>query len=166
MHLRTTAVVHEKSNASLIIAAILFGVFVIAMETVFKDAVRLPGHRAFPGALGLLIFAQAFAPMMLVIFAGSVSTFLVMAGYLNPWFIGVWMITAAVIWVASRTRLADTLGYFLLCGLIFGLMSFLVKMSGFHHTPQTFRAAGYIAFGALGGLTSFGVIRGLKHVQQ
>ena len=156
---RNSIVLGERSTTSLVVLAILFGVFTIGLETVFHVSVKLPGHRAFPGALAMLVFAEAFAPLMLIAFAGLVSTILVASGHAQLLAIGVWMITALAIFGVNRTKLAHSLFYFVLCGTVFGLLRYLSSSWGFHHTPEMIRVGGHMGFGALGGFLAFGVAR-------
>ena len=45
--------------------AISVGILAVLLDTVLDVPVRLPGHRAFPGALTILLFADSFVPMVL-----------------------------------------------------------------------------------------------------
>lgn len=157
MHTKNSMVLGERSTTSLVVLAIVFGLLTTGLETVFHISVKLPGHRAFPGALALLIFAEAFAPLMLIGFAGLVSAILVTTGHADTLAIGVWVVTAVTIYGVSRTRLAHSLFYFVLCGLVFGLLRYLSNSWGFHHTPDAVRIGGHMGFGAIGGFMAYGV---------
>jgi hypothetical protein len=157
-----TAILKNDSTASLVILAIVFGLFAIGMETVFNMPVKFPGHRAFPGALALLVFAEAFAPLALLLFAGVISAFLVAAGGAPMVIVAVWLVAAFLIYAISNTRLAKTIFFFVIGGLIFGGLRYLAFFKGFHHTPELIRLAGHLSFGGLAGLISFGACRGFS----
>ncbi len=165
MQTLTRAITTERSTVSLMTLAIIFGLFTLAMESAFHIPVKLPGHRAFVGALALLTFAEAFAPVMLIGFAGMISAILVLGMNAHPLTAVVWVSAAIVIWLLGKTRRtrvrshAYTAAYFLLCGLLFGLFRYLAMMKGFHHTPEVIRMAGHLGFGSFAGLISFGATR-------
>ena len=164
MSTKTRVLLGEQSTLTLATIAILFGIFTIALETAFHLPVRLPGHRAFPGALALVMFAQVFAPLVLIGFATSVSAISVLGGH-SPWLaMGVWILTALGLWGLKNTKIGNSIAFFLVGGLLFGLLRYLSVSKGFHHTPELMRIAGHLGFGLLGGLTSFGVSKaaGLK----
>ncbi len=147
----------ESSTMPLVVAAVALGLLAIAMETVLHVPMKLPGHRALPGALALLIFAQAFAPLMLLALAGAVSSILVLMGHGDPISIAVWMVAALAIWRLSGTKLERSVTLFLIGGLLFGLLRYLSMMKGFHHTPELIRLGGHLGFGGIGGLLSYGI---------
>ncbi len=159
MTTKSISILSEKSTMPLVIAAIAMGLLTIGMETVLSVPMRLPGHRAFVGALALLVCAQAFAPLVLVGFAAAVSSFLVLAGNANPLSIVVWVVAALVIWKMTTTKLNRSIALFLLCGLLFGMLRYLAMFKGFHHTPELVRLGGHLGFGGAGGLLSYGITR-------
>lgn len=147
------------TSTQLIVAALVLGLFVILFEGAIHLPIRLPGHRAFPGALALLVAAEAFAPLLLAVFASVIPAYLVISGQYGPWTLLVWATTALLAWRLGKTAIAQKFVYFLLCGLAFGLFSYLSKFAGFHKTPELLRVGGHLAFGALGGIASFGISR-------
>jgi hypothetical protein len=147
----------DTSTMPLVVAALSLGLLTIAMETVMHVPMKIPGHRALPGALALLVFAQAFTPLILLAFAGAVSSMLVLTGHADPISIGVWMVAALAIWRMSGTKLERSVALFLLGGLLFGLLRYLSLMKGFHHTPEIIRLGGHLGFGGVGGLLSYGI---------
>ena len=159
MIVKARALLTGESTATLAIIAILFGIFTLALETAFHLPVRLPGHRAFPGALALLMFAQAFAPAVLIGFATIVSAILVLGGHATWLAIGVWVLTALGLWALRNTRIGQTFAFFIFGGLLFGLLRYLSVSHGFHHTPDIIRISGHLGFGLLGGMVSLGVSR-------
>jgi hypothetical protein len=159
MTTKSIAVWTEKTTVPLVLTAVSLGLLTIGLETVLHIPMKLPGHRAFVGALALLVCAEAFAPLILVAFAGAVSTFLVVAGGAPPISIAVWMAAALVIWKLGGTRLQNSVAIFLLGGLVFGFFRYLALMKGFHHTPELIRLGGHLGFGGAGGLISFGIAR-------
>ena len=156
---KARVLLREDSTFTLAIIAILFGIFTLALETAFHLPVRLPGHRAFPGALALLMFASAFAPLVLIGFAAAVSAVLVIGGHATGLAIGVWVLTGFGLWALQNTRLGKTVAFFILGGLLFGFLRYASVSQGFHHTPEALRIFGHLGFGLLGGVTSLGVTR-------
>lgn len=142
--------------------AVLMAAFVgpsVAVESAFAVALRLPGHRALPGALVLLMLARVFAPMMFMGFAVVTSSFLVLAGFGSPLHIAVWTVSAALLIFVYREEISRSVVSFLLMGLAFGLVTWLSKSFGFHETPEFVRCAGHCAFGAAGGLAAWAATR-------
>jgi len=160
--MKTAAFVNPRSSASLAATAIVLALLAIAMETVLDVPLKLPGHRALPGAMALLVFAEAFAPILLIAFAGVVSAALVLQGTASAPLVAVWIAAALGIAAMGRTRLAHGAAYFLLGGLLFGLLRCLSASFGWHHTPDLVRYGGHAAFGALGGLAAYGLSRVLS----
>jgi hypothetical protein len=165
---RSFTLTTERSTGTLVALAILLGAFAIGQELVFDIPLKLPGHRALPGALALLVFAEAFAPLMIVLFAAIVSTSLLALGLGDggPLIAAVWIGAALALFAMMHTRLRDTPWRFLLGGLAFGLLRYLSVLPGFHHTPELARIAGHLGFGLLGGLVAFALSRGLARKQR
>ncbi len=151
---------------AVVLLALAFGVFTVVAETVFHVPLKLPGHRVLPGALALLMFAEAFAPLALIGFAAAVSSVLVMSGESPAIVIAVWVVASLGIWAVGRSRIAGRFLYFLIGGVLFGGLMFMSKMMGPHHTPNLIRAAGHLGFGALGGIVSFGASKVLGSGKQ
>ena len=154
-------VFNETRSTRLVVAAILIALTVLAMETVLAVPLKLPGHRALPGAIALLVFAEAFAPLLVLGLAATISAVLVLGQAASPLIFAVWVVAALVVVALQRTRLAHTVFFFLAGGLVFGLLRYLAMAKGLHHTPDLIRLAGHLAFGGLGGAVSFGLVRGL-----
>jgi hypothetical protein len=162
---RVKALISNEAPASarLIIVAMLIGLLTLALETVLSVPLKAPGHRALPGALALLLFAEAFAPVVLLGFAAAISTILIFAGGQPPLVLAVWGLSALGIAALGRSPIAHKVVYFLLGGLVFGLLRYLLLSSGMHHTPELIRVVGHLGFGALGGALALGLVRGLSH---
>lgn len=163
MNSKVKALVVNDSPASLrlVIVALLIGGLALALETVLNVSLKLPGHRSLPGALALLLFAEAFAPLVLLGLAAMVSTVLVVAGGQPVLALAVWGLSAGGIAILGRTPMAHKAVYFVAGGLLFGLLRYLLLSSGMHHTPELIRLAGHLGFGGLGGAISLVLSRGL-----
>ncbi len=123
----------------------------ILAEAVFKMPMRLPGHRVLPGALTLLLFAEALAPALLLTFAAAVPLVLTLAGYASGWAVVAWAVPALlVVWSGSRS-FRRSLIWFATVGLLFGLARYLSLGGFFHKTPEPIRLAGHLGFGLFGG---------------
>jgi len=147
----------RTENLSLPLTLVLVGAvgLVVALESAFAISVKLPGHRAFPGALALLVAAQALAPLMLVAFAAAVSGSLVATGLVELPMVAVWVVPALALAYFYRERAMRWIGFFILAGLAFGLARYLALSYGFHKTPNFIRLGSHLAFGALGGLSAY-----------
>jgi hypothetical protein len=147
----------RTDTANLPIAAVLICAvgLVVLMESAFAISVKLPGHRAFPGALALLVAAQTLAPLMLVAFAMAVSGSLLAMGLIELPMVAVWLVPALALAFFFRERAIRWVGFFILAGLAFGLARYLSLSFGFHKTPSFIRLGSHLAFGALGGLSAY-----------
>jgi len=131
----------------------------VAVETAFATPVRLPGHRALPGALVLLLAAEGLAPLLLLALAAMGPALLAALGYVSPLTVGVYLLPAmALVWWYRKPLMQGVAG-FILVGLAFGLLRYLSVSFGFHHTPEFVRLGSHLAFGALGGVAAFGAVR-------
>jgi len=139
--------------------AVLLGVLAVGLELAFHLSLKLPGHRALPGAAALLLFAQLASPLAVVVFAAAVSACLALLPGGDPVLILPWLLLAVVWLLLQRGRARG--GFWLLLGLgaLFGLARAGMLWGGFHQTPQLVRLAGHIFFGGLGGALSFGAYR-------
>ena len=148
-----------RSTAGLLIAAIIFGLFAVGLELVFDLPVKLPGHRAFPAALALLAFGEAFAPLLVVAFAAAVAIPLLVVGDGEPLTAAVWVVAALALFGLARTRLAQSAWRFPIGGLLCGLVRYLALLPALHHAPEPARIAGHLGFGLLGGMLALGASR-------
>jgi hypothetical protein len=152
-------------------AAILLGLvgMSILLETAFAGAIRLPGHRALPGAFVLLLLSDYLAPLFLLGFSAVTSVVLAATGFAESWtIIGVWVVTAGVLLflLARRREFARSALCFLLVGVLFGVLRAVSNAPGFHKTPEILRLAGHVAFGATGGLAAWAAVRGSRVMGQ
>ncbi len=137
------------------------------LETAFAGAIRLPGHRALPGAFVLLLLADYLAPLLLVGFAGVTSVVLAATGFAESMtLIGVWLVTAGLIVLARRKEFGKTALCFLLMGILFGFLRSISNAPGFHRTPEILRLAGHLAFGATGGLAAWAAVKGSRRLER
>ena len=123
----------------------------IHLEAVLQLPLRLPGHRVLPGALTLLLFAEALAPALLLVFAVAVPFTLTLAGAAPGWAVAAWAVPALlVVWSADRS-FRKSLLWFAAVGLLFGLARYLSLGGFFHKTPAPIRLFGHLGFGLFGG---------------
>jgi hypothetical protein len=140
-----------------VIVTILFAVLAVVLEAALRVQLRLPGHRALPGALVLLVVAYSMSPArLLVVAAGLGALTAAIAG--APLLVGVWLVPAILLalgrgWPA-RARVASGLA----CGLVFGLLRCFSSPATLHHTPQLLRLGGHLAFGALGAAAALALL--------
>lgn len=156
------SIIRDESTLSMVLLAILCGLFALALETVFHVSLKMPGHRALPGAMALLVMAETFTPLVLFGLAVAIPAILVGFGSAGPEMLLVWIAAAAFYAAVKRTKLNRKTAYFLLGGGLFGLFRFLSLSVGFHHTPSAVRLFGHLGFGILGGLIAFGAVRGVS----
>jgi len=154
----TTLVPFTAGKALLLGGAILLTVL---LETILRGAVRLPGHRAFPGALAILLFAGMFRSWMLMAFAIAVPALLVLLGVgeAHGGFVFVtWFSTAGAAAVAARKKQPGALAC-LAVGALFGLLRWVSSSGVAHHTPTMVRFSGHLLFGLLGGAVAWAATR-------
>ncbi len=157
--MKTSTIVRADARAGLLVSMLAFLILTLLLETVLASPVKLPGHRALPGAMTILLFAEVFTPVFLVGFALAVPAVLAAAGFADPVMILGWLVPALLLVLLGRTRLRQSVLYFLLVGLAFGLARYLLMLPGMHRTPEILRLGGHVAFGALGGLAAHGIRR-------
>lgn len=143
-----------RKRVSVPYAMVLTGLLGLAMvlEMAFASAIRLPGHRAFPGAFAILLLAEVLVPVTLVVLTIAASTALVMMGYASVPVIAAWAALAVVLVLVRRKEFARSMACFILMGLLFGLFRYLALSFGIHKTPEMIRLVGHLAFGGVGGL--------------
>ena len=153
---KSTTLTTHRTTTGLLVAAILFGVFAVCLELVFDVSLRLPGHRAFPGALALLAFGEVFAPLLVVVFGAAMVVPLLLLGDHSPLTAFVWVAAAVALFGVMHTRIRNSPWRFAIGGLLFGLIRYLAVLPGLHHTPEPARLAGHLGFGLIGGVIAFG----------
>ena len=137
-------------------------VLTVLLESVLNVPLKLPGHRALPGAFTILLFAAALRPMPLLLFAAAVPTIILLLGYRGPapWQLYVvWLVPAALVLLAGERRLRRSVIFFLVVGLLFGLLRYFSMAPGFHRAPEIIRVGGHVLFGLAGGLGAWAITR-------
>jgi hypothetical protein len=144
--------------------AVLLGgavLLTVLLETIARGSVRLPGHRAFPGALAILLFAGMFRTWTLMAFALVVPDLLVLLGVGDAHggllFVA-WLATAGAAAAAARNKQPGALSC-LFVGALFGLLRWGSLLFGAHHTPQLVRFTGHVLFGLLAGAVAWAATR-------
>lgn len=157
-----SAVLTERATVPYAVLLVLFFGLTLALETSFIAPLKLTGHRAFPGAFMLLLAAEGLAPVMLVALAAVVPAVLAALGYMNPLGVAVYMITALGLAMWYRKQIFRGPAGFIIVGLGYGLLLYLSKSFGLHHTPELARLGGHMAFGAAAGLGAYAATRATR----
>ena len=137
-------------------------VLTVLLESVLNVPLKLPGHRALPGAFCILLFAAALRPVPLLLFATLVPALVLLLGGrgLAGWqLFVVWLVPAGVVLLAGERRLRRSLAFFVVVGLLFGLLRYFSMAPGFHRTPELIRCGGHALFGILGAVGAWALVR-------
>ncbi|MCC6522320.1 MAG: hypothetical protein IT373_06645, partial [Polyangiaceae bacterium] len=129
----------KRAIVSLGVVAAALTVLAVLLEMSWGLPVKMPGHRALPGALALLVVAEVAAPWLIL--AYSVLTPLVIVWLdrgglelLVPW------VGLALLLVALKDARFRRRGWALVvAGLVYGALRYGVLL-GPHKTPQIVRA--------------------------
>lgn len=122
------------------------------VEAQVRSPVRLPGHRAFPGALVLVLAAGALRPRLLLPLAGAVGIAIgVLTG--TPLLAVAWLAPATLLAGAGRGSSWRAAAVAVAAGVLFGGLRYLAHASP-HHLPQLVSLGGHLAFGTLGALVA------------
>jgi hypothetical protein len=166
------------------LVALLFAILAVLLESVFNVPLKLPGHRALPGALAVLLFAEVLAPVALLLVAAAVPAALWLLGVGPLGLLVAWLGTAITLVGLQRTRLGflvaaasrraqparrrsgRTLPAFVLLGLLFGLLRYLALAARWHHTAELVRLGGHLCFGGVGGLIAFAGSRAVTRASE
>lgn len=149
----------NRSSVALGSFAVLMALLAVGLELVFHTSLRLPGHRALPGALALILFAESAAPLFLAAFVGAVSALLLLLPGGEPVLVMPWIILGGALLALRHNRFRHGLVMLVGLGLLYGLARAGVLWFGFHKTPQVVRLAGHLFFGGLGGLGAFALAK-------
>jgi hypothetical protein len=149
--MQAAAAAKRVPTVPLILAVLLFAGLALVLESQLKLPIRLPGHRAFPGAMALVLLAGRAPRAMLLGFAAAVGIVIALVAQ-NPSLAVVWLVPAALLALAQPRSLAGRLVVALGAGLAFGLLRYLAMPGALHHTPEAVRLTGHLLFGALGSL--------------
>lgn len=152
--MQVSAAYTNRSVISLAILAVLFAMFAIALEAGLRVPLRLPGHRAFPGALAVILFAEVATPYLLLAFSVAIPAVLVVVTRSDPLMIVPWVILALILIGLKDIKYRRCAWLLILLGLLFGALRFGILMEGFHQTPQFIRCCGHLIFGGLGGASA------------
>ncbi|MBI5487951.1 MAG: hypothetical protein HY905_11515 [Deltaproteobacteria bacterium] len=147
-----TATYTPRATLSLATLAFGFGGLSVLLDAVFQVSLRLPGHRALPGALALLAFAEVAAPVLLAAFAAAVPLVVVALGGGSPWLVMAWLVLAGVLIALRSARWRHAVWFLVLAGAAFGALRAGVLEPAPHHAPGVLRWGGHLGFGASGGL--------------
>lgn len=146
-------------NAVVLSGAVLL---TLGLELASRLSLKMPGHRALPGALAILMFASMFSTPMLVAFCIAVPCAVVLLGpgQSNGWMlVAGWLVTAALAaWLTRRPFKLAAL-WMPAVGAMYGLMRFASLPGGLHATPNAVRLGGHLVFGLLGGVIAWLAIR-------
>jgi hypothetical protein len=154
--------VRPRTRPHVLVLLLAAALLTIALETALKVPLRLPGHRALPGAFALLACAAAFRAAPLLAFALVVPGAITLLGCHGPSplaLFAVWLVPAALIATLGARRLTRSVLGFLGLGLLFGLLRYCATRHGLHHTPDLWRCGGHLAFGLLGGVGAWATTR-------
>ncbi len=123
----------------------------MVLESRLQLPLRLPGHRALPGALALVLLAGAAPRAALLGFAGVVGVAVAVMAQ-SPLLALVWLAPATLLALGQDRSLHVRIAVAVVAGLAFGLVRYLALPDSLHHTPAVLRLAGHLAFGALGAV--------------
>ena len=142
----------NRATTSLVVAAAALTVLAVLLEMRWGLPVKMPGHRALPGALALIVVAEVAAPWLILAYSVVMPLAIVALGrgelvLLVPW-IGLALLLVAL----KDARWRRHAWFMVVAGLTYGALRFGVLLLGPHKTPQIVRALGHLLFGGLGGL--------------
>jgi hypothetical protein len=147
----TARVASRPVTIPLIVIALLLAGLAVVVESQLKLGVKLPGHRAFPGAL--VLSALAFAsPRTLYLGFALVVGVVIAALTSNPFVLAAWALPALLLAFVQPTSTWARVAIAIAAGLAFGLLRWLTLPEGLHHTPALIRLGGHLGFGALGAV--------------
>ncbi len=149
-----------RSHVAVILGAAV--VLTVLLESVLNVPLKLPGHRALPGAFTILLFAAALRPAPLLLFAAIVPALIVLLGYRGPapgQLYVVWLVPAALVVRAGERRLRRSVIFFIVVGVLFGLLRYFSMAPMFHRVPDFIRCGGHVLFGLAGGLGAWALTR-------
>lgn len=142
----------SRARLGLLVAGVGFAGLTIALEAALHLPMRLPGHRALPGALALLLFAEVAPAWALALFASAVPLTLAALGHLTGATLVPWLTLGVCLLLLRDARFRHAGWFLLTCGLVFGALRYGALLALPHKTPGLVRLAGHLAFGGLGGL--------------
>ena len=147
-----------RTRVALWIAFAAFLLLSLLLDSAVAVPLRVPGHRALPGALLLMVAMELFVPAAAVALAlaTGVLVMLVAQGQnAGIWIPMGWGLTAMVATLAHRTRWRSTLAAAVMLGMLFGLLRSLGGAGG----VQGWRIAAHAMFGGLGAVLGWKLVR-------
>lgn len=149
--MNTAAPARPLPTLPLIAVTLLLAGLAVVLESQLKLPIRLPGHRAFPGALALVLLSGRAPRAMLLGFAAVVGVVIALVSQSSGLAI-VWLVPATLLALARPPSLTGRFAVAVGAGLAFGLLRYLALPGALHHTPEAVRLTGHLVFGALGAL--------------
>ena len=148
----TTTSIPRRTALTVAVLAVLFAGLTVLLEAVFHLPLKLPGHRALPGAVALVLFAEAPPPLLLLAFSAVVPLAVFALGGGPLWIVAPWLALAVLLVGLRDARWRKATWFLVVAGLLFGALRAGVLSIEVHHTPSVLRWAGHMGFGAAGGL--------------
>lgn len=145
--------------------AVLFALLAVGLESVFHQSVRLPGHRALPGALAMILVARATTPRAVVVFTLTVCGVLALLPASRVVAILPWLALLPLLLLSQRTRFANAAWMLVGLGATFGLLRVGMLWGAVHKTPGLIRVVGHLSFGALGGGLAWAFAKALPRAE-
>lgn len=155
----SASAVRSRSLEIRVALLVLFVGMSVLLETVFHLPVRMPGHRAFPTAVSILLFADTFGAGLLLPFAVVIPAIMYALGMNTPLMVISWVIPAAVLMIPAVRKRQESVVICIAVGVIAGLSRFLALDFGVHKQSEAIRLAGHASFGVLGGLTAWAALK-------
>lgn len=159
-----TSVTRSRATPTLLAAAAILTVLTVLVELQWGVPVKLPGHRALPGALCLLVVAECATPWMLLAYALAVPLAIAGLGGGELVLVVPWLGLALLLVASTSTRWRKHFWFMVAAGLAYGALRFGVLLLGPHKTPQLVRVVGHLLFGGLGGLLAAFVVKANRSV--
>ena len=149
----------RRPTTLLVVAAVIASLVSLLLEMRWGLHLKLPGHRALPGALALLVVAETASPFILLGYALAMGLATLGLSGGQPVLLVPWLGLALVLVATARASWRRQLWFLAVAGLAYGALRFGVLLLGPHKTPQLVRALGHLLFGGLGGLLAALVVK-------
>lgn len=149
----------RRPTTLLVVAAVIASLVTLLLEMRWGLHLKLPGHRALPGALALLVVAEAASPRLILVYAVVMSLAMIGLSGDPAVLLVPWLGLALVLVAAARARWRRQLWFTVVAGLAYGALRYGALSFAPHKTPEVVRALGHLLFGGLGGLIAALVVR-------
>ncbi len=159
MSTESSATLARRPTTLLVVAAVIASLVSLLLELKWGLHLKLPGHRALPGALALLVVAESASPAVILVYAVAMPLAMIGLRGGEPVLLVPWLGLGLVLVATRRARFRRQLWFLVVAGLGYGALRFGVLLLGPHKTPQLVRALGHLLFGGLGGLCAALVVR-------